>query len=71
MALFYEIWRNQIDQGQGSRDLWVYGEVIYSYWTKKMGTEALNNLYIGNVGNLKNQKFNNSFLFLTKFGATK
>jgi hypothetical protein len=35
-----------------------------------MGTEALKNLYIGNVGNLKNQKFNNGFV-LTKFGATK
>jgi hypothetical protein len=35
-----------------------------------MGTEALNNIYIGNVGNLKNQKFNNGFV-LTKFGATK
>jgi len=35
-----------------------------------MGTEALNNLYIGNVGNLKNQKFNNGFV-LTNFGATK
>jgi hypothetical protein len=28
---FDEIWRDQIDQGQGSRDLLVYGEVIYSY----------------------------------------
>jgi hypothetical protein len=35
-----------------------------------MGTEALNNLSIGYVGNLKNQKFNNGFV-LTKFGATK
>jgi hypothetical protein len=35
-----------------------------------MGTEALNNFYIGNVGNLKNQKFNNGFV-LMKFGATK
>jgi hypothetical protein len=35
-----------------------------------MGTEALNNLYIGYVGNLKNQKSNNCCV-LTKFGFTK